>query len=215
MQITRATADDTVKIASKLYGRDIQLTSDEDLFDPELNMQLGAAHIYVLEKRLGQLGLAIAAYASSESALYEKLSEAFPEIDFGQDDWKEMQKQHDAQITTHEAYIKLVELSKTDHSKKTDHEAVLKSYKAFSDSVNAYKTAKESWSAKRAMIPVELKNSDATILTLFESIVADGSVPHSITYPPALDDLALRMRRHVENAKRQNNQKITSAHAEK
>ena len=215
MQITRATADDTVKIASKLYGREIKITSDEDLLDPELNMLLGAARLYVLNERLGQIGLAIAAYASSESALYEKLSKAFPEMDFGQDDWKEMKKQHDLKIKTHEDYMKLVKLSKTDHSKKTDHEAVLKSYKAFSDSVNAYKSAKELWSAKRAMIPEELKNSDATILTLFESIETDGFVPHSITYPPALDDLANRMRRHVENAKRQNNQRITSAHTEK
>ncbi len=211
MQIKRGAADDAAKLTKQIYGFEIKITSDKDLFDPEINIQLGAVHLSLLEKRLGQLGLAIAAYSSSESVLYEKLSKAFPEIDFGEDDWKEMQKQHDAQIATHEDYMKLVKIAKTDHATKFDHEVMLKSYKAFSDAVNAYKAAKKSWMTKREAIPKELEISDVTILTLFESIEAEGDIPHSITYALAIPDVSKRMQKQIAIAQQQTNPRITSA----
>lgn len=65
----------------------------------------------------------------------------------------------------------------------------------------AYTKAKNAWKKKRADLPKKLADAGVTVLALYEHEKAKGGdMPHSITYPLALDNIAERAYQQGEEA---------------
>lgn len=198
-QMTLATAKDAAKDAEACFGFPIKVDSVEDLKDTKTAVRLAALDLRSREKEYGQLGLAIIGYAGGRVSLEKKIKEAFPDIDLGAKDWADMQRHHLAEHRAQKQRDAIFMRMKGGRVSDADRKELRKVIGLFEAAGAAYKKAKKAWKEKRDNLPKTLADAGVTALALYEHEKAKGGdVPHSITYPLALDDLAERAERHAE-----------------
>jgi len=198
-QMTLATAKDAAKNAGACFGFPIKVDSVEDLKETKTAVRLAALDLKSRKKEYGQLGLAIIGYAGGRVALEKKIKEAFPEVDLGAKDWSEMQRHHLAERTAQKQRDGIFMRMKGGRVSDVDRKELRKVVGLFEAAGAAYIKAKKAWKEKRDNLPKTLADAGVTAISLYEHEKAKGGeVPHSITYPLALDDLAERAERHAE-----------------
>lgn len=197
-QMTLETAEEAAKDAKECFGFPIEVNSTEDLKETKTAVRLAALRLRALEKRYGQLSLAIMDYAGGRVSLEQKMKEAFPNVDFGEKDWADMQRHHLAERQAQKKRDEMLKQMKQGRGTDHDHQALRQTVHVFEAAGLAYTKAKNSWKEKRAVLPRTLANAGVTVLALYEHEKAKGGdVPHSITYPLALDAIAARAEKHT------------------
>ncbi|MCX6714997.1 MAG: transglycosylase SLT domain-containing protein [Candidatus Uhrbacteria bacterium] len=198
-QMTLETAQEAAKDAKACFEFPIEVNTSDDLKETKIAVRLAALRLHALEKQYGQLGLAIIDYAGGRVGLEQKIKEAFPKIDLGEKDWTDMQRHHAAELQAQKQRDAILKRMKGGRVTDVDRQALRRAIGAFEAAGMAYTKAKVSWKQKRADLPKVLSDAGVTALALYEHEKAKGGeVPHSITYPFALDAIAERAEHHAK-----------------
>lgn len=195
-QMTLATAKDAAKDAEACFGFPIKVDSVEDLKDTKTAVRLAALDLRSRQKTYGQLGLAIIGYAGGRVSLEKKIKEAFPDVDLGEKDWKDMERHHLAERQAQKLRDAISMRMKGGRVSDADRKALRRAVDLFEAAGAAYTKAKKTWKEKRDNLPKTLADAGVTTVALYEHEKAKGrDVPHSVIYPHALDDIAERAER--------------------
>jgi len=201
-QMKLATAQQVARSAKEVYGFPIKVESEEDLKDVKTGVRLAALYLKQLKSQYGQLGLAIAAYSSGDKTLEDKIEKAFPKTDLGAKEWKEMERFHLAETKAKQTYDQLLKLMNTGMASNDQLREMRKVAKEFSAQTEAYKKAKATWLKKRSSLAQTWQNDGVTLLGLYaHAKKSESVVPHSLSYPLALDQIAALAHKHAELAK--------------
>ncbi len=202
-QMTLETAKRAAIHAKAVFGSEITIETKDDLKDFETSAKLAALELKTLKDRYGQLDLAMVAYSSSETALKEKIKAAFPEIDFGEKEWKEMKQHYEAETVANATYKKFVHLEKLKNVKSEHHDAMIQAMKIVTTEGEAYKKSFAKWKKIQTELPATLEKAGVNVLSLFDAAEKTGDVPHSLTYALAVDDVAKNATIHIALARAQ------------
>jgi hypothetical protein len=200
-QMTLDTAKEAAKDAEEVFGFPIEVKTVEDLRETKTAVRLAALRLRALEKYYGQLGFAIVDYAGGRVGLEKKIKEAFPDVDMGAQDWKDMERHHLAERQAQKQRNELLKRMKQGRATDTDRKSLREVVGRFEAAGRAYTLAKKNWSEKRTKLPKSLEDAGATELGLYEyEKERGGSVPESIIYPLALERIAERAEWHKKDA---------------
>jgi hypothetical protein len=190
-QMTLATAKEAAKDAQECFGFPISVKSGEDLKETKTAVRLAALRLRSLTKQYGQLGLAIVDYAGGRVGLEKKIKEAFPNVDLGEKNWTAMGRHHLAERQAQKLRDEILKRMKQGRVTDRDRAALRHVIGQFEAAGVAYTKAKKTWQEKRTNLPKTLADAGVNVLALYEHEKAKGGeVPHSITYPLALDEMA-------------------------
>ena len=202
-QMTLETAKRAATHAKAIFGTEISVIAKEDLQDFETSAKLAALELKTLKERYGQLDLAMVAYSSSETALKEKIKASFPDIDFGEAEWKQMKQHHEAETVANATYKKLLHLEKAKNVKAEHRDAMIQAMKIVTAEGEAYKKSFAKWKKIQTDLPSTLEKAGVNLLSLFDAAENVGEVPHSLTYALAVDGVAKNANIHIALARAQ------------
>lgn len=201
-QMTLATAQEAAKDAQASFGFPIDVKTGKDLQETKTAVRLAALRLKSLKQKYGQLGLAIADYAGGRVGLEKKISEHFPEVDFGKKEWDDMQRHHKAEQEAKKKRDILLLQMKRGPLSTAGKQALKMAVQTMESAGMAYQKSKQGWKQKRDQLPQSLADAGVNILSLYQKEQAHkDEVPHSITYALTLDDLAERADRHAKEGK--------------
>lgn len=199
LEVARAAARDSKEV----FGKQIIVNSGADLYATKTAIQLAALEMRRLHDIYGQWDLAAVAYAGGHGALEKKLKEVDPELNCGQNDWRDMERHHKTGTLARKERDKLLKKAKRGKMSPEDKKALRLAVLKHEQSARAYKEAKARWRSARDQLAEELWNRKLSAIALYDHAKAKGeSVPHSITYALALDDIAERARIWGEKGER-------------
>ncbi len=198
-QMTLETARESAKEAEACFGTKMEVQGVKDLKDTKTAVRLAALRLRTLKKRYGQLGLAIVGYAGGHVGLEKKIKEAFPDVDLGGKDWSDMERHHKAEGEAQKLRDRILARMKRGRGTDADRAALRAAVRTFEAAGQAYTKAKASWKQKRAALPIALSEAGVNLHALYAfEKKRGGDVPHSLTYPLALDDIAERARKQEQ-----------------
>jgi hypothetical protein len=200
-QMTLDTAKEAARDAEEVFGFPIEVKTVEDLRETKTAVRLAALRLRALKKYYGQLGFAIADYAGGRVGLEKKIKEAFPDVDMGAKDWKDMERHHLAERQAQKQRNELLKRLKQGRASDADRKVLREVVGRFEAAGRAYTLSKKNWSEKRTKLPKALEDAGATVLGLYEhEKERGGSIPESIVYPLALERIAERAELHKKDA---------------
>lgn len=201
-QMTLETAQEAAKDAKECFGFPIVVKTVEDLKETKTAVRLAALRLRSLQKQYGQLGLAVIDYAGGRVSLEKKIKEAFPNVDLGEKDWKDMERHHLAERHAQKQRDELLKRMRQGRASEQDRKILSKTVDQFETAGIAYTKAKKAWNEKRQNLATTLRDAGVTAFSLHEHEKAKGSdIPDSIVYPLALDDIGENAQRHAKEAR--------------
>ncbi len=202
LQMTLNAGKKAAEESKKIYGKEIKVESSEDLMEIKNGLKLAAIHLKNLEEKYGQWGLAVAAYSSGAGALERKIADEFPDVDVGASDREEMKQAAADGIKAKKTLGKLLLVKKSGSISRQQEKELSKVRAELSRARGQYKESEKLWREKLAKMPETFRKSGINIFTLFDSIQKKGEkIPHSLSYPLALDSISSKAKSHVEKSK--------------
>ncbi len=201
LQMTLTAGKKAAKESKAVYGTEIKVDSPEDLMAIKHGLKLAAIHLKNLGDKYGQWGLAVAAYSSGSGSLDKKIASEFPDVDFGASDRQTMKDSVARAAKAKKTMGKLLLIKKSGNLTKQQSKALEKARAELSSARKQYRESKKLWRTKLNQMPQTLKDSGVNIFTIFDRIQDRGDkIPHSLTYPLALDSISDKAKAHVEKS---------------
>lgn len=201
LQMTLDTGKKAAKESETIYGKEIIVDGPEDLMTIKNGLMLAAIHLKNLEAKYGQWGLAVVAYSSGEGSLEKKINSEFPDVDIGASDRSQMRTAFESATKAKKTVTKLLLVKKSGNLIKQQVVALEKARAELTEARTKYRELEKLWRDKLAKMPETLRKSGVNVFTLFDEFQSRGdNLPHSLTYPLALDSISQKANIHAEKS---------------